>query len=183
MCVFHCLIIRYAHFTESLHGLPTLRAFSGAEERFIEQNLQKVDDANVAELYLWSAQRWLGFRLNCLGAVVNGTCGVYIWYSGSMNPAIAGLVLNYASDFTAYVAALITSLATMEMSMNAVERAGEFCALPQEAVSEMRVSWSVSSFADVDAIICFLSYLIGLFATSQVSSKSHLNSTRKLGNA
>ena len=62
----------YAHFTETLHGLSTIRAFSGAEERFIAQNLAKIDHANAAELYLWSSQRWLGFRLNCLGAAVSG---------------------------------------------------------------------------------------------------------------
>ena len=125
--------IKLQHFTETLHGLSTIRAFSGAEERFIAQNLEKIDHANAAELYLWSAQRWLGFRLNCLGAAVSGLCGLYIFVAGGVDAAIAGLVLNYATDFTSYVTGMITSLASMEMSMNSVERIGEFCELPQEA--------------------------------------------------
>ena len=62
-------------------------------------------------------------------------CGLYIYVAGSVDAAIAGLVLNYATDFTSYVTGMITSLASMEMSMNAVERVGEFCELPQEAPS------------------------------------------------
>ena len=82
--------IKLQHFTETLHGLSTIRAFSGAEERFIAQNLEKIDHANAAELYLWSAQRWLGFRLNCLGAAVSGLCGLYIFVAGGVDAAIAG---------------------------------------------------------------------------------------------
>jgi ATP-binding cassette, subfamily C (CFTR/MRP), member 1 len=52
----------YAHFTESLNGLPTIRAFDGAVERFVLTNMKKVDNANAAELYLNTAQRWMAFR-------------------------------------------------------------------------------------------------------------------------
>ena len=75
----------------------------------------------------------MAFRLNVLSSVVSGMCGLLIFYfSDSMSAATSGLVLNYAADFCSYITAAITSGATMEMSMNAVERVGEYCALPQE---------------------------------------------------
>ena len=89
---------------KSLNGLPTIRAFDGAAERFVHANMEKVDNANAAELYLNTAQRWMAFRLNVLSAVVSGMCGLLIYlFSDDMSAATSGLVLNYAADFCSYV--------------------------------------------------------------------------------
>uniref|UniRef100_A0A7S2SS28 ATP-dependent transporter ycf16 n=1 Tax=Rhizochromulina marina TaxID=1034831 RepID=A0A7S2SS28_9STRA len=124
----------YAHFNESLNGLTTLRAFDTAAERFLLQNMAKIDNANMAELYLWAAQRWMAFRLNCLSALVSGMTGLFIYLTaGSVSPAGAGLALSFCSQFTSYMMAAISAEATMEMGFNSVERVGEYCELPQEA--------------------------------------------------
>lgn len=145
----------YAHFTESLNGLSTIRAFDGAADRFTAQNMRKVDEANAAEFYLYCAQRWMSFRLNMLSAVVSGGCGIMVYkFAGNLgvSSAVSGLVLNYATDFCSYMTAAISAEATMEMSMNSVERVGEYCQLPQEAPATVEEHKPPPTWPDAGAI-------------------------------
>eukprot|EP00854_Cymbomonas_tetramitiformis_P009056 gene9056-10731_t len=122
----------YAHFGETLHGVTTVRAFRG-EASAARDNESRVDDANRAFFNLWCSQRWMSVRLNLLGGLVSGGCALYLFKGGhTLSAAIAGLVLNYANDFTGFLIAIISNQSTMEMAMNAVERVEEYVALPQE---------------------------------------------------
>merc|ERR1719171_490578 len=65
----------YAHFSETLGGLSTVRAY-GLGETFIIANRTKVD-VNVGAYYLTKAcDRWLSVRLEILGAVVASAASI-----------------------------------------------------------------------------------------------------------
>jgi len=59
----------YALFGETLNGLATIRAY-GKEAEFQQQNESRVEKANEAEYASFTANRWLGVRLEFFGSVV-----------------------------------------------------------------------------------------------------------------
>ena len=59
----------YNHFTETLGGAATIRAFQ-SEDRFTNENEQKLDTNQSANFVFTTASRWLAVRLEFMG-----TCG------------------------------------------------------------------------------------------------------------
>jgi ATP-binding cassette, subfamily C (CFTR/MRP), member 1 len=51
----------YAHFTESVAGVSTIRAFA-AQERFVRESFKRVDNCNRAHFGLWTSNRWFNMR-------------------------------------------------------------------------------------------------------------------------
>lgn len=62
----------YAHFAESLSGLPTIRSY-GEVDRFLADNEFYIDLEDRANFLVATNQRWLAIRLDFLGA-----CMVFI---------------------------------------------------------------------------------------------------------
>ncbi|KAG1747129.1 ABC protein [Suillus paluster] len=153
--------IMYAHFSETLTGLPTIRSY-GDMKRFIVANRYYIDledralslvatNQRQVVLYLFRgglglfpSLRWLALRLDFMGSLlvlvvallaVNDVSGI--------NAAQIGLVLTYTSGSpyvatTVYIVKLFT--ADVENHMNAVERVVQYVdedAIPREAPHEI----------------------------------------------
>ncbi|KAG1721144.1 putative YOR1-ABC transporter [Suillus lakei] len=101
----------YAHFSETLTGLPTIRSY-GEMKRFIAAN-------RLLPLYLLvTNQRWLAIRLEFAGGVL-----VFLLTNVSgINPAQIGLILTYTISLTQSCGVVIILAADVENYMNAVER-------------------------------------------------------------
>ncbi|KAI8919432.1 P-loop containing nucleoside triphosphate hydrolase protein [Powellomyces hirtus] len=129
----------YSHFGETIVGAPTIRAY-GADRRFMRESNARVDMNHRAFFYLWVSNRWLGVRVDFVGACVSFTAAVAIlvsihWGKG-MDPGAAGLSLSYALTFTDALLWVVRMHAVMEMSMNSVERISEYLTIDQEAPAE-----------------------------------------------
>ena len=59
----------FAHFSETLGGIPTIRAY-GAHRRFAAANLRLVDALNEAYYLNKVSDRWLSVRLELIGAAI-----------------------------------------------------------------------------------------------------------------
>ncbi|KAJ3186178.1 hypothetical protein HDU85_007618 [Gaertneriomyces sp. JEL0708] len=128
----------FSHFSETITGASTIRAY-GAETKFMAENHSRVDTNHRAFFYLWVANRWLGVRVDFVGAMVSFAAAVAIlatvhWGHG-MDPGAAGLSLSYALTFTDALLWVVRMHALMEMSMNSVERVQEYLAVDQERAS------------------------------------------------
>ncbi|KAI9004026.1 ABC transporter type 1, transmembrane domain-containing protein, partial [Gaertneriomyces semiglobifer] len=128
----------FSHFSETITGASTIRAY-GAETKFMTENHSRVDTNHRAFFYLWVANRWLGVRVDFVGAMVSFAAAVAIlatvhWGHG-MDPGAAGLSLSYALTFTDALLWVVRMHALMEMSMNSVERVQEYLAVDQERAS------------------------------------------------
>lgn len=69
-----------AHFSESLNGATTIRAY-GQTARFIDINNLLVDRNDRALIGFTVSQRWLGTRLELMGAFITGVvrdCCAYV---------------------------------------------------------------------------------------------------------
>lgn len=122
----------YQHFSETLVGVTTIRAY-GDESRFLQDNLQKIDDNNKPFFYLWVANRWLSFRIDLIGALVIFGAGVFILLNiDSIDSGKAGISLTYAITFTEGALWLVRFYSNVEMNMNSVERLMEYMDVEQE---------------------------------------------------
>ncbi|KAJ3196394.1 hypothetical protein HK101_009105 [Irineochytrium annulatum] len=125
----------YAMFSETLVGASTIRAY-GAEERFLAENLRRVDVNHRAYFYLWMSNRWLGVRISSVSAAVITIAAMSTVVSRNVIGAgLAGMSLTWALNFSDYLLWLIRCQAGLEMAMNAVERVDEYLEIDQEAPS------------------------------------------------
>ncbi|KAG5350812.1 hypothetical protein C0989_009160 [Termitomyces sp. Mn162] len=118
----------YSHFSESLSGLATIRAY-GESERFRLDNEARVDIEN----------RWLGIRLDCLGALLTFTVSMLaVGTRFTISPAQTGLVLSYILSVQQAFGWLVRQSAEVENNMNSVERIVHYVtAIEQEAPHEL----------------------------------------------
>eukprot|EP00667_Euglena_gracilis_P010019 EG_transcript_10193 len=125
----------FAHLSETLGGLTTIRAYGGTT-RFMADSLAHVDRNATAFMLQNCANRWVAVRLDCLGAlVVSTTALACLGSGGSVTPALAGLALTYAWSFVQYTSFTIKSCSEAEMQLNSVERMAHYIGLPGEMAS------------------------------------------------
>ncbi|KAH0954120.1 hypothetical protein HN011_011629 [Eciton burchellii] len=115
-----------AHFSETLSGLPTLRAFK-QEDRFMEETMKRLDVNTNAFLILNTSSRWLGIALDYLGAVIVVTAIFAALlsaelYPNRVTPALVGLAINYTLLVPIYLNWVVKFTAELEMYMGSVAR-------------------------------------------------------------
>jgi len=135
----------YVHFSETLGGLSTIRAY-GQENRFIEEFEGKVNQNTRATYCNKVADRWLAIRLEFIGAVVTLMAAMlssriaissYNNGDGDNNFApLAGLALTFAISITGTLSFGVRTFAQLEAAMNSCERILHYTNnIPQEAPS------------------------------------------------
>ncbi|XP_029661257.1 ATP-binding cassette sub-family C member Sur [Formica exsecta] len=115
-----------AHFSETLSGLPTLRAFK-QESRFMEETMRRLDINTNAFLILNTSSRWLGIALDYLGAIIVVTAIFAALlsaelYPSRVTPALVGLAINYTLLVPIYLNWVVKFTAEIEMYMGSVVR-------------------------------------------------------------
>ncbi|XP_033125832.1 multidrug resistance-associated protein 7-like [Anneissia japonica] len=126
----------YAHFSESLAGLMTIRALR-ASERFEKENLTRLEQNQRADFCSQAVTMWLGFWLQLLGVVMVGAVGllsVLEHHNGGINPGLVGLAISYILGITGQLMGVITSFTETEKQMVSVERIMHYInEVPQES--------------------------------------------------
>jgi ABC-type multidrug transport system fused ATPase/permease subunit len=142
----------YAHFSETLGGLSTIRAF-GDSDRFITTNLHLVDESVRGFYIMKTSDRWLSVRLEILGAfialiasslAVVQSATTLEGFSKSF-ASIAGLSISFAVGVTGLLNWTVRSFAQMEAGMNCAERILHYSEnIPQERLRGDETTTQVS---------------------------------------
>ncbi|GAA5974663.1 hypothetical protein JCM5350_001237 [Sporobolomyces pararoseus] len=112
----------YAHFSESLNGLPTVRAY-GELPKFIEQNRNFLDIENRAYYLTVCNQRFLGLRLDFFGSCLTFAVAMFsVGTAKDVSPSQTGLVLSYILTVSQAFSWMVRQGAEVENDMNSVER-------------------------------------------------------------
>ena len=112
----------YAHFSATLGGLSTIRAYD-VGERFKTLNAEAIDRNHRASFMLKMGDRWLALRLELLGIlIVTGAVLFAVLNRGDIDPGLAGLTLSWAMNVTGMLGWTVRSFANLENHMNSVER-------------------------------------------------------------
>lgn len=83
----------YAHFSESLAGLSTIRGYAKGE-RFVKQNQEFVERYVQASTYQAASRWWLGMRIDGLSASLSFLVAMFLVTNReTLSPAVAGLLL------------------------------------------------------------------------------------------
>jgi ABC-type multidrug transport system fused ATPase/permease subunit len=145
----------HQHFSETLVGASTIRAY-GIERRFLQENLNKIDENNRPFFYMWVSNRWLSFRNDMVGALVIFFAGAFILYSiDTIDAGLAGISLSYAIAFNDSALWVVRLYANVEMAMNSVERLKEYMDIDEEPAAiipetEPPSSWPEHGKLEVD---------------------------------
>lgn len=123
----------YAHFTETLQGLATIRSMR-AHVRFARDFSTKLEESIRAQLTSSAAQQWLGLRLQVLGAVFVGCSGLIAAATSAhtSTPGLVGLAISYALSISGLLAGVLNAFAETEQEFVAVERVSQYCELEEE---------------------------------------------------
>ncbi|KAG1747124.1 ABC transporter [Suillus paluster] len=112
----------YSHFSESLSGLTTIRAY-GELDRFRAENIELVDVENRAYWLTVVNQRWLCMRLEFLGALLTLTVALLtVGTRFSISPGQTGVALSYIVMVQQSFTYMVRQLSEVENCMNSVER-------------------------------------------------------------
>ena len=118
----------YEHFTETLSGCATIRAFREIDN-FVETNQLKLDRSQRAEYNQELVALWLTFQFNMIGVVCVGAVAalaVLEHHFGTTNPGLVGLAITYAIQITPSLSWLLTVMTETEKQMVHVERVHEY---------------------------------------------------------
>ncbi|KDQ57208.1 hypothetical protein JAAARDRAFT_35814 [Jaapia argillacea MUCL 33604] len=128
----------YSHFSESLSGLATIRAY-GESRRFLKENEHRVDVENRAYWLTVTNQRWLGIRLDFLGILLTFVVAILtVATRNSINPAQTGVTLSYIMSVQQAFGWMVRQSAEVENNMNSVERVVHYAdVLEQEPPHEV----------------------------------------------
>lgn len=140
---------RYAHFKETLMGLPVIRGF-GREDWFMNSFYEKLAHSQRMFYSHYLLNRWFSARVPLVGGVIAVATAVAIAFaarSGSLNAGIAGVLTIYMLSFWGYLNWGIRVFADIESRMTSVERLRTYARLPAERdvvvarTTELRPSW------------------------------------------
>jgi ABC-type multidrug transport system fused ATPase/permease subunit len=89
----------FEQFGSVLMGIGTIRAFDKADA-YIERMYAKIDKHCRAYWHLWLFNRWMGFRLNMLGAAFATATAALIVGIPSVDASLAGFALSFALELS-----------------------------------------------------------------------------------
>ncbi|KAF8908922.1 P-loop containing nucleoside triphosphate hydrolase protein [Gymnopilus junonius] len=110
-----------AHFSAAMHGLVSIRAY-GAQNAFSEESLKRIDHYCRAATISFNVNRWIGQRIDILGAAFTSALAFYLVYGGNVGAANTGFSLNMAASFCIYIFWLIRIYNELEVQSNSLER-------------------------------------------------------------
>ncbi|KAG4995850.1 hypothetical protein AAZX31_10G019000 [Glycine max] len=126
------------HFSESISGVMTIRAFRKQKE-FCGENIKRVNANLRMDFHNFSSNAWLGFRLELLGSLVFCLSAMFMIMlpSSIIKPENVGLSLSYGLSLNAVMFWAIYMSCFIENKMVSVERIKQFTNIPSEA------SWNI----------------------------------------
>lgn len=127
----------YAHFTETLQGLTTIRAMR-ASPRFQQDFGVKLEESIRAQVTASAASCWLAVRLQLLGAAIVGGAGILTAMTNAHTsaPGMVGLAISYALSISGLLGGVLNAFSETEQEMIAVERVAQYLKLPVEPNAE-----------------------------------------------
>ena len=136
----------YAHFSETLTGVVTVRAY-GRAASFFEDHLRKLDGNTKPLFYSFALSAWL--RLYCQG-IIGGSI-MFITSTLSVvsrgDPAVTGMAIQYALQVIWGLAFFVMNITQVEAQAVCLERVREYSLLdPEEPESKPppAASWPAS---------------------------------------
>ena len=131
----------YSGFASCMDGLLTIRAFRGSAERLTQQTDTIIDDWVACWLKNNVANRWMGCRLDMIGAGLSGSVGLFalLWADGvigdaaaAFNAGVIGLMLSFTASQASMLNWMVRGVAEAEQHATSFERCLTMANVPPE---------------------------------------------------
>eukprot|EP00516_Mucochytrium_quahogii_P000716 CAMPEP_0203759528 /NCGR_PEP_ID=MMETSP0098-20131031/12567_1 /ASSEMBLY_ACC=CAM_ASM_000208 /TAXON_ID=96639 /ORGANISM=" , Strain NY0313808BC1" /LENGTH=1607 /DNA_ID=CAMNT_0050652537 /DNA_START=285 /DNA_END=5105 /DNA_ORIENTATION=+ len=123
----------YSHFSESLDGVSTIRAYH-VTRRFTLKNQSRLERQLEAYYLSIAANRWLAVRLEFIGSLlVLVTTLAVVMMKSERSAAFSALAVSYSLSITQSLNWSVRMLCDLETNVVSVERISEYTSLEQEA--------------------------------------------------
>ncbi|KAI7902298.1 P-loop containing nucleoside triphosphate hydrolase protein [Cokeromyces recurvatus] len=169
----------YSHFTETLLGITTIRAY-GAEEQFMRTVHEKIDSFVAPFYLLWMSNRWLYARVEIAGSFVTLFTGIFLIFNIKyLDAGMAGISLFYARSFLENIYWFIRQYTSVEMDFNSVERVHEYLELEQEPPGQIEnhrppAAWPTTASIEVkDLVVRYAPELDPVLHGISFSTRAH----------
>ncbi|KAH8588532.1 ABC bile acid transporter [Bisporella sp. PMI_857] len=132
-----------SHFSSSLEGLSTIRAFGNAPV-FVDRMYVLIDAFADSTWHNWLFSNWIGFRMAIVGSCFSSIVAAFIVSTNGIDASLAGFALAFALDYRGAAMRIIRLVANIELDMNAAERVFEYCNIDMEnqgGIDNLRASW------------------------------------------
>ncbi|CAL0300544.1 unnamed protein product [Lupinus luteus] len=127
------------HFSESISGVMTIRAFK-KQKQFCDDNVKRVNDNLRMDFHNFSSNEWLGFRLELLGSLMFccSTLFMIMLPSSIIKPENVGLSLSYGISLNSVLFYAVYMSCFIENKMVSVERIKQFTNISSEAAWDIK---------------------------------------------
>lgn len=115
----------FEQFGSVLMGIGTIRAFDKCDA-YLEKMYARIDRHARAYWHLWLFNRWMGWRLNMVGAGFACVTAALIVSITSIDSSLAGFALSFALGMSEGVIWFLRQYSNVELDMNATERIVEY---------------------------------------------------------
>ena len=141
-------------FGSVLTGIATIRAFDKTDA-YIERMYKKIDTHCRAYWHLWLFNRWMGFRLNMVGAVFAAIVAALIVSIRGIDAPLAGFALSFALNLSEAVIWMLRQYSNVELDSNATERIVEYSniTLEKQGGEEPPAAWPTRGEVEVNDLV------------------------------
>ncbi|KIW37082.1 uncharacterized protein PV06_10710 [Exophiala oligosperma] len=115
----------FEQFGSVLMGIGTIRAFDKCDA-YLDKMYSRIDRHARAYWHLWLFNRWMGWRLNMVGAGFACVTAALIVSITSIDSSLAGFALSFALGMSEGVIWFLRQYSNVELDMNATERIVEY---------------------------------------------------------
>ncbi|KAJ1930170.1 hypothetical protein FBU59_006981, partial [Linderina macrospora] len=123
-------------YSELIQGVASIRAF-GMQDAYMAEIMMRYTEHCQADFVFRATRRWLGSRMGTTSSMVGCAATVLIlWKIDYFTSGLAGFVLVYAVSFWMEALSAIRRYSNLELTLNAVERVGQYLEIEQEAPSK-----------------------------------------------
>ncbi|OAG42647.1 hypothetical protein AYO21_03232 [Fonsecaea monophora] len=122
----------FEQFGSVLMGIGTIRAFDKSDT-YLDKMYTKIDRHCRAYWHLWLFNRWMGWRLNMVGALFAAITAALIVSITSIDSSLAGFALSFALGMSEGVIWFLRQYSNVELDMNATERIVEYSNITTES--------------------------------------------------
>lgn len=139
-----------SHFTASLQGLSTIRAFANTEV-FEKRMNDLINLYASATWHNYLFNTWVSFNMSLIGSMFSGLVAAFVVSTPNVDASLGGFALAFALSYRQAVNRTLRLLASTELDMNAAERIFEYSKLDieDENGADVRASWPEKGELDV----------------------------------
>uniref|UniRef100_A0A8W7PDN0 ABC-type glutathione-S-conjugate transporter n=1 Tax=Anopheles coluzzii TaxID=1518534 RepID=A0A8W7PDN0_ANOCL len=135
------IILQY---NETIQGIDTIKAYE-AEDRLLRQFFEKVDTHQNYIYHNRFANRWIGIRLEFIGAIVIYYVALLTVSNQSMvGFAFVGIIVSYVLRLIPSLNSLLLALGALEENIISFERVAQYLDLQRETNDETGVDYPTS---------------------------------------